>query len=193
MSKVLIIAGGTASGKTTIARELRKRTNSVLIQHDRYYKDIPIPKGHNFDEPAALDNDLMAKHISQLKGGEIADLPVYHFPTHSRLQETERVHPNQWIIVEGILCLACPQIKELGDLCVYVEAPDDIRLARRIERDVVVRGRNVNGVRSQYLNTVRRMHITYVEPSKQHADLILDGNSEIEESLNTLVQKMAEF
>ena len=190
MSIILLMAGGTASGKTTIASALSKRLNAVLIHHDRYYKDIPHPRGYNFDEPAALENTLLAKHIRQLKEGKQADLPIYDFATHSRSERTETISPSPLIIVEGILVMSVPQLQTLADICVYVDAPADIRLVRRMRRDIVERGRDVEGVLSQYLLTVRPMHELHIEPCKEQASLILDGTTPIEENVETLVQML---
>ena len=173
------MAGGTASGKTTIAQALRDELGAVIIHHDRYYRDIHHPTGYNFDEPQALDNALLAHHLKQLKQGQEACLPIYDFPTHSRLSQTETLSPAPLIIVEGILSLAAPEIESLGDYRIYVDAPDDIRLARRLKRDVVERGRSVDGVLNQYMNTVRPMHWQHVVPSKAKAELILDGAAPI--------------
>lgn len=188
MSTILLMAGGTASGKTTIASALSKKLNAVLIHHDRYYKDIPHPRGYNFDEPDALENTLLAKHIRQLKDGEQADLPVYNFATHSRSKQTETIFPSPIIIVEGILVMSVPELRTLADVCVYVDAPADIRLVRRMRRDIVERGRDVEGVLSQYLTTVRPMHELHIAPCKDKASLILDGTIPIEENVETLVQ-----
>ena len=190
MSIILLMAGGTASGKTTIASALSKRLNAVLIHHDRYYKDIPHPRGYNFDEPAALESTLLAKHIRQLKEGKKADLPIYDFATHSRSEQTETISPSPIIIVEGILVMSVPELQTLADICVYVDAPADIRLVRRMRRDIVERGRDVEGVLSQYLFTVRPMHELHIEPCKEKASLILDGTTPVEENVETLVQML---
>ena len=193
MSTILLMAGGTASGKTTIASALSKKLNAVLIHHDRYYKDIPHPRGYNFDEPAALENTLLAKHIRQLKEGKQADLPVYDFATHSRSTQTETISPSPIIIVEGILVMSVPALRELADICVYVEAPADIRLVRRMRRDIVERGRDVEGVLSQYLLTVRPMHELHIAPCKDKASIVLDGTTSIEENIETLIQILTEL
>ena len=184
---ILVIAGGTASGKTTIATELAQRFQATLLQHDRYYKDISNPRGHNFDEPNALDNTLLAHHIALLKSGQPAPLPVYHFPTHRRLPEVETVFPTSLIIIEGILVMALPQVLAQADVTVFVDAPADLRLIRRIQRDVISRGRDVDGVIKQYLTTVRPMHEQYVAPCKVRADIVLDGTSPIEKSIDILL------
>ena len=187
MSLVVLIAGGTASGKTTIAKAFAAQNpDAVLIHHDRYYKDIPHPRGYNFDEPAALDSAHLAKDIQRLKKGLAADLPVYDFAKHARSKETERVESKPILLVEGILVLAAPELYPLADLCVFVDAPDDIRLIRRIRRDVVERGRNVEGVMEQYIRTVRPMHLLHVLPSRAKASLYLNGQVSVEESVQAL-------
>ena len=183
---IVIIAGGTASGKTSIAAEFAQKHNCLIIHHDRYYKDILFPPDANFDEPAALDNELLAEHLSQLKQGQSVDLPIYEFATHRRLSETDTVLPQPLIIVEGILTLASDCIAEQGDFHIFVHAPDDIRLARRLQRDVLERGRSVDGVIRQYMDTVRPMHFLYVLPSQDKAQLILDGTVNISESVHRL-------
>lgn len=186
MTTILLMAGGTASGKTTIASALSKQLNAVLIHHDRYYKDIPHPRGYNFDEPAALENTLLATHIRQLKEGKEARLPMYDFATHSRIAQTETISPCPLVIVEGILVMSVPEIRSLADLCVYVDAPADIRLIRRMKRDIVDRGRDIEGVMNQYLSTVRPMHELHIAPCKEHASLVLDGTMPIADNIETL-------
>jgi len=193
MTTILLIAGGTASGKTTIARAVANRIDAVLIHHDRYYKDIPHPKGYNFDEPAALDNQLLATHIRQLKSGQPADLPVYHFPTHARLSQTERIEPRPIIIIEGILVMSDPELRNLGDICAFVDAPADIRLTRRIRRDVVERGRDVESVLEQYIKTVRPMHNIHIEPCKEYASIFLDGTIPIAQSADILESSIHDY
>ncbi len=186
MTTIIVMAGGTASGKTSIATAFAKKHECLIIHHDRYYKDILFPPDANFDEPNALDNDLLGEHLKQLKSGQAVELPIYHFPTHRRLAETERVKPQKLIIVEGILTLAAPQIAQQGDVHIFVDAPDDIRLARRLERDVVERGRNVEGVIEQYMATVRPMHFLHVLPSQEQAQLTLDGVVPLSESVERM-------
>ncbi len=183
MTTIIVMAGGTASGKTSIATEFAKKHECLIIHHDRYYKDILFPPDANFDEPDALDNDLLGEHLKKLKSGQTVELPIYHFPTHRRLAETETVEPQKLIIVEGILTLAAPQIAKQGDVHIFVDAPDDIRLARRLQRDVVERGRHVEGVIDQYMATVRPMHFLHVLPSQEHAQITLDGVVPLSESV----------
>ncbi len=172
---VVVIAGGTAGGKSTLARSLLERLDAVLICHDRYYYDVAVPRGHNYDHPDALDTDRLVADLSMLAGGRAAALPVYDFATHSRLTRVETVQPAPVVIVEGILVLADARVAQLADLTVYVDCPDDIRLVRRVRRDVVARGRDVDGVLEQYLATVRPMHEQFVAPCRDEADLVLDG------------------
>ena len=193
MSLIIIFAGGTASGKTTIAKAFAKSIEASIISHDRYYKDVENPIGHNYDEPAALDNQLLAKNLRTLKKGLPTELPVYHFPTHRRQPHTETMHPTPYIIVEGILTFSCPEILSLGDICVYVEAPADIRLARRIKRDAITRGRSIESVIDQYLNTVRPMHEKHIKPLKNKASLILDGCQPIAHNMLLLNQLVKQY
>jgi uridine kinase len=192
LSLVLVIAGGTASGKTTIARSLAKKTGAALLCQDRYYHDIGQKEGYNFDEPAALDFARMAADIETLKQGRSAQLPVYHFPTHTRLEETEEMEPAEVLIVEGILVLACKEVRALGDVLAFVEAPADTRLARRVRRDALERGRSVESVLRQYMDTVRPMHEQHVAPSASYAHILLDGCMPVEESTARLAAAIQE-
>ena len=192
MSTIIIMAGGTASGKTSIAAEFAQKHECLIIHHDRYYKDILFPPDANFDEPDALDNALLAEHLKELKAGNAVELPIYHFPTHRRLRDTERVEPQNLIIVEGILTLAATEIAEQGDVHIFVDAPDDIRLARRLQRDVVERGRSVDGVIKQYLTTVRPMHLLHVLPSQSRAELTLNGVVPLAQSVEMMEQLLTD-
>ena len=127
---IVVIAGGTASGKTTIVRRLVDRTGAAHISHDRYYFDAPDPRGHDFDHPSALDTDRLVEDVARLKDGRAADLPVYEFASHTRSPSVERIQPQPLIIVEGILVLADRRIVELADLTVFVDAPEPVRFAR---------------------------------------------------------------
>ena len=149
MSFVITIAGGTASGKTTIAKALAQKLEAQVLTHDRYYKDIEVQAGHNFDEPDALDNDRIIQDIAHLKNNQNTSVPIYNFPTHKRLTEEEILKPSKFLIVEGILCLSVPGIAALSDLSIFVDTPDDIRLLRRVQRDVLERGRSIESVFTQ--------------------------------------------
>ena len=181
MSLIIGISGGTGSGKTTVANriiESVKASEVVFIQQDSYYrnlKDLPLDYRHvaNFDHPDALDNDLLVNHIRKLRAGESVELPIYDFRTHTRANETRSVEPRPIVIVEGILIFADPRLLEQMDIKVFVDTPDDIRLIRRLRRDIDERGRTVESVIEQYVGTVRPMHIQFVEPSKRYADVII--------------------
>lgn len=175
------IAGGTGSGKTTvaemIARELGEARVRVLVQ-DHYYRSLdhlsPAERARqNFDHPDAIDADLMACHVRALKAGEPIDRPVYDFRTHTRTGQTVRLEPREVLIVEGILVLELDAVRALMDVKLYVDTDDDLRFIRRLQRDISERGRTVESVIEQYLATVRPMHLDFVEKSRRHADIIL--------------------
>lgn len=188
---MVLIAGGTASGKTTLARNLVDRTGALLITHDRYYCDIPHPRGFNFDHPDALDTALLEDHLEMIVRGETAELPVYDFASHSRASHTEPAQHDGLVVIEGILVLTSERLARSADLIVYVDAPDDIRLARRIRRDLSERGRTVESVLDQYMKTVRPMHESYVVCGRERAQLVLDGTSEPESMLKDLIGEMS--
>lgn len=178
---VVGVAGGTGSGKTTVAAEILRRAGTdhiALIQHDAYYKDLSdLPMAQrtlqNFDHPDALDNDLLIAHLQELKAGRPVDVPVYDFTTHSRTSKTLRVAPHRVIVVEGILIFADEALRNLMDVRIYVDTDADIRFIRRLERDIAERGRTMDSVIHQYLATVRPMHQEFVEPSKRYANVII--------------------
>ena len=186
---VVGIAGGTGSGKTTVAERLAEampRGRCVTIDHDAYYRD----QGHlspedradvNYDHPAALDSELLARHLCELRSGRTVEIPIYDFATHTRRTATRTVEPSRVIIVEGILVFAEPALREQMDIKIFVDTDPDIRLMRRIRRDLEERGRTFQSVRDQYYATVRPMHLEHVEPSKRWADLILPegGNNRV--------------
>lgn len=178
---VLGVAGGSGSGKSTVVREVRrilgKNVTSVL-HHDAYYRDLSnLPfearVGVNFDHPSALETELMVEHVRALLAGEAVDVPTYDFTTHTRAAATECRHPTPVLILDGILVLADPRLRETMDLKVFVDTEADIRLLRRIRRDVVRRGRTADSVVAQYEATVRPMHLEFVEPSKRYADMVV--------------------
>jgi uridine kinase len=178
---VIGVAGGTGSGKTTVAREILRRAGTdliSLIQHDAYYKDLsglPVPQRdmRNFDHPDALDNDLLIVHLKDLKAGRPVDIPVYDFTTHTRTAGTRRVEPHRVVLLEGILIFADEALRRLMDVKIYVDTDADIRFIRRLQRDIAERGRTMDSVIHQYLATVRPMHQEFVEPSKRYADVII--------------------
>ena len=182
MENILVIgiAGGTGSGKTTLMNNLidQFRDHVTLLSHDNYYKrhdDLTYEQRCqlNYDEPAALETDLMAAHLDQLRRGEAIDCPVYDFTQHNRSCETIRIEPKKVIIVEGILIFENQPLRDLMDIRIFVDTDADVRLCRRILRDVEERGRSLESVLSQYQNTVKPMHEMYVEPSKKFANIIV--------------------
>ena len=185
------IAGGTASGKSTISKATAERLGAALIGHDRYYHDVRDKHTFNFDHPDSLDTTLMVEHLRQLHSGQAAELPVYEFATHSRSNRTERVEPGPVILVEGILVLADAGLRSCFDMMVWVEAPADIRLIRRMRRDIAMRGRTWDSVLNQYEATVRPMHEQWVAPSAQFASIILDGTIPTERAVTELVQTIS--
>lgn len=174
------LAGGSGSGKTTIAEALVDRLEGrvSLLSHDAYYRHMPELSFEertrvNYDHPASLETELLVKHLESLRSGIAIDHPVYDFSKHLRSDETVRVEPGNVIVVEGILVLAEPELRSELDLKIFVDTDPDLRLARRIERDISERGRTVDSVLEQYFATVRPMHIEFVQPSLRYADLII--------------------
>lgn len=177
---VIGIAGGSGSGKTTVARAIEEAIvpESILIDQDAYYKDLAHlvleeRKKVNFDHPDAFDTELMIAQLSALAAGETVAKPTYDYPAHTRAAETVRVAPRDVILVEGILLFADARLRGLFDVKVFVDVADDVRFIRRLQRDVVERGRSMESIIQQYLTTVRPMHLEFVEPSKRWADIIL--------------------
>lgn len=175
------VAGGSGSGKTTVSNAILERVgteNIAYLAHDSYYKDIQdIPYSHtkiiNFDHPHALETDLLVSHIKLLKAGKPAHVPVYDFTTYRRTDRVEVVNPQPIILVEGILIFAEPDLRQLFDVRIFVDTAADIRFIRRLQRDIAERSRTVDSVIEQYLQSVRPMHLDFVEPSKRHADVII--------------------
>lgn len=174
------LAGGSGSGKTTIAQALVERLDGQvsLLQHDAYYRHEPHLSFEertrvNYDHPSSLESDLLVHHLETLRTGVAIDRPVYDFSTHLRSEETVRVEPAKVVVVEGILVLSEPGLRSELDLKIFVDTDPDLRLARRLERDISERGRTVDNVIDQYFSTVRPMHLEFVEPSRRYADLII--------------------
>lgn len=178
---VIGIAGGTGSGKTTIANVILERVsadNIAFLPHDAYYKNLGnLPEAHrdlkNFDHPDALETNLLVEHLEALRKWLPVEIPIYDFTTHSRTTETMRIEPKPVILVDGILIFAEPALKDLFDVKIFVDTPADVRFIRRLQRDIADRGRTVESVIEQYQTTVRPMHEEFVEPSKRHADVII--------------------
>ncbi len=178
---VIGIAGGSGSGKSTIAEAVVSAVGSdrvVLIQHDAYYRGFPHLSVEdrpqvNFDHPDSFETDLLMEHLRLLRRGIAIDRPVYDFAEYRRTDETVRVEPGAVIIVEGILVLVERELRDLMDLRIYIDTDADLRVIRRLERDILERERTVDSVIAQYLGTVRPMHHQFVEPSKRYADIIV--------------------
>jgi uridine kinase len=192
------IAGGTGSGKTTVAHKLAAAMPTgrcVTIEHDAYYRDQShlSPEERfaiNYDHPAALESSLLAEHLAALRAGRAIDVPVYDFASHTRSRETRRVEPAPVVIVEGILVFAEPALREQMDVKIFVDTDPDIRLMRRIRRDLEQRGRTFESVRAQYYATVRPMHIEHVEPTKRWADLIVPEGGDNRVALDVLLGRL---
>ncbi len=178
---IIGIAGGSGSGKTTVAQAILQRVGHERIsflQHDAYYKDLsrlpPVQRAEfNFDHPNSLDTELLIRNIQQLKNGQPAEIPIYDFSTHSRTDRTYIIEPRPVILIEGILIFTEASLRELFDVKIYVDTDPDIRFIRRLKRDIAERGRSTESVIKQYLATVRPMHLEFVEPSKRYADVII--------------------
>jgi uridine kinase len=178
---IIGIAGGSGSGKTTIAQAVVDavgRNTVSLIQHDAYYRDLPDLAFEerskvNYDHPDSLETELLIHHIEQLRAGNEISRPVYDFATHLRTLDTVLVKPDPVVVIEGILVLSEPELRKVMDLRIYVDADADLRLMRRLQRDIVERERTLDSVMAQYEQTVRPMHLQFVEPSKRYADIIV--------------------
>jgi len=198
-SKILVIgiAGGTGSGKTTLMKNIVTRfSDSVtVISHDNYYKRLDDMTYEerclvNYDEPAAFDTDLMVQHLAALRRGETIECPVYDFTVHNRSDQVVQIAPCPVIIVEGILIFAEEALRELMDIRIFVDTDDDVRLCRRIRRDVNKRARSLESVLTQYMTTVKPMHEKYVVPSKKHADLVVPEGGKNMVALDMILGKI---
>ena len=198
MSVVIGIAGGSGSGKTTVQRRVMERFGTrriALLDHDAYYRPLdhlsPDQRARfTSDHPHALETDLMVAHLDRLLAGEPIEKPTYSFETHSRLAATGRLDPRPVILVEGILVLAEPALRERMDVKLFVDAAPDVRLMRRMERDLHERGRSVESVLAQYRRTVRPMHLEFVEPSKRHADVIIPRGGQNEVAIDMVLARV---
>ncbi|HEX9985192.1 MAG TPA: uridine kinase [Thermoanaerobaculia bacterium] len=195
---IIGIAGGTGSGKTTVARAIYDRVGKDRIEwisHDSYYRNFdglsPEELHHiNFDHPDSLESELLARHLDVLAKGASIEVPLYDFTTYARRVETQRVEPRKVIIVEGILVLAEPDLRKRIDIKLFVDTPSDLRFLRRLTRDIQSRGRSLESVVEQYLTTVRPMHEEFVEPSKRYADLIIPEGGENQVALDAIVARV---
>jgi uridine kinase len=192
------IAGGTGSGKTTVARAIYDRVGKDRIEwisHDSYYRDFEglsaEEKHHiNFDHPDSLETELLARHLDVLCKGSSVEVPKYDFGRYARLGETQRVEPRRVVIVEGILVLAEPELRKRIDIKLFVDTPADVRFMRRLVRDIKTRGRSMESVIEQYITTVRPMHEEFVEPSKRHADLIIPEGGENLVAIDAIIARV---
>lgn len=195
---VIGIAGGSGSGKSTLANLILQRVGQhriAYLPHDAYYKDLSsLPPNQraaiNFDHPDSLDTELLIEHVLTLRDGQLVQLPVYDFKTHSRTTQTACVEPRPIIMVEGILIFADPVLRRLLDVKVFVDTDADIRFIRRLERDLNERGRTTETVVHQYLATVRPMHLEFVEPSKRYADVIIPEGGLNEVAMEMVVARL---
>jgi uridine kinase len=183
---ILGVAGGSGSGKTTVVSKIIESVGKdqvLLLQHDSYYRDLSHldleeRKKQNFDHPSSLETELMIRHLDALKQGYQIELPVYDFVAHTRSKETIPTVPKEIILVDGILIYAEPNLREQMDIKIFVDTDDDVRLLRRLKRDITERGRDLDGVLNQYEKFVRPMHLEFVEPSKRYADIIIPRGGE---------------
>ena len=195
---VIGICGGTGSGKTTLTERIVSALpagTALVLEQDHYYKDlvhVPLADRHkqNFDHPDAVDGPLLVGHIRQLRAGQAVDRPVYDFSKHCRTGETLHVEPRPALIVEGILIFENPALRQLMDIKIFVDTDADIRFIRRMKRDIRERGRTVESVVQQYLETVRPMHMEFIEPSKRHADVIIPEGGSNEVGIDLVIQKI---
>lgn len=194
---VIGIAGGTGSGKTTLMKNIIANFNDsiTVLSHDNYYKrhdELPFEERCklNYDEPAALETDLMAHHLELLRNGQAIDCPVYDFTLHNRSDETIHVEPKNVIIVEGILIFENKELRDLMDIKIFVDTDADIRLCRRVKRDVTKRGRSLESVLEQYQQTVKPMHEKYVEPSKKFANIIVPEGGKNQIALDMIMRQI---
>ena len=192
------IAGGTGSGKTTVAKRIAAALPApavTTIEHDAYYRDrsdlSPDDRAQlNYDHPDALETELLVEHLDRLRAGETIDVPVYDFKAHQRAPESRRVSPTPVVLVEGILVFVEPPLRERLDVKIFVDTDADIRIFRRIRRDMEHRGRTFESIREQYYRTVRPMHLQFVEPSKRTADLIIPEGGNNAVAIDLLITKL---
>lgn len=198
---IIGIGGGTGSGKTTVAKEVRKHfpeESVVMLHHDSYYLDrshlsVRERERINYDHPDSFDNDLLISHMTELRAGRTVEKPIYDFETHTRLSESITVRPARIVLLEGILVLAEVRLRELMDIKLYVDTDADERFIRRLKRDMVERGRTTDQVIEQYLSTVRPMHLQFVEPSKRYADVIIPEGGLNLVAVDLIVTKVRHF
>ncbi len=195
---IIGVAGGTGSGKTTVSTIIQEtvgREHIVYLQHDSYYKDYSHLTSEerrrlNYDHPNSLDSALLAQHLQQLRQWQPADVPIYNFSTDARMPDVEHVQPAEIVLVEGILIFAEKELRELMDMRIYVDTDADLRFIRRLRRDMLERGRSLESIINQYLNTVRLMHLEFVEPSKRYADIIVPSGGKNRVAMDMIVSRL---
>ncbi|MGL5054469.1 MAG: uridine kinase [Fusobacteriaceae bacterium] len=198
---IIGVAGGSGSGKTTVANNLVKvfsREDAILIEQDSYYRElshlgIDERALNNFDHPDSIEFELMKKHILELKNNKEVEIPIYDFKTHSRKEEKEIIHPSKIIVVEGILIFAVKEIRDLFDMKIFVDTDADEMLLRRIERDISERGRSFESVKNQYLRTVKPMYLEFCEPSKRYADVIIPRGGENKIAIDMILARLKRY
>jgi uridine kinase len=195
---VIGIAGGSGSGKTTVAQAILQRVGTeriAFLQHDSYYKDLrglpPAQRNEfNFDHPNSLETDLLIKHIAALRNAKPVEVPIYDFATDSRTSRTFTIQPRNVILVEGILIFTEAALRKMFDIKIFVDTDADLRFIRRLERDIHERGRTTDSVIKQYMHTVRPMHLEFVEPSKRYADIIIPEGGHNTAALDMVVARV---
>jgi len=195
------VAGGTASGKTTVANTILESVGAEKIAyfpHDAYYRDSPHlsfeeRSRQNYDHPNSLENKLLVKHVEQLLAGKPVNVPVYDFTLHRRKEETILVEPSPIVLIEGILIFTRRKLRDLMDIKIYVDTDADIRFIRRLQRDMNERNRSLDSVVAQYVETVRPMHLKFVEPSKRYADVIIPNGGRNQVALEMVVSRLREL
>ena len=196
---IIGIAGGTASGKTTLAKKVYEASQNygsvIMIRLDDYYKKIEGKTYEertlvNYDHPDSYDSKLLVEHLNDLKNGKSINRPTYDFVDHNRSSETVLINPANVIIVEGIMSFAIPELLEMFDIKIFVDTADDIRFIRRLNRDMKDRGRSAESVINQYLTTVRPMHLSFVEPSKRYADIIIPEGGKNDIAIDVIKTKI---
>ncbi len=194
---VVCIAGGTGSGKTTLANKIKSAlgNDAVIIDQDSYYKELTGMSFQeraktNFDHPNSIDFERLCQDVKIIKQGQSINKPIYSFKHHAREKEATHVKPAPVTIVEGILVFTNKELRKLADLKIYVDTEDDVRVLRRIERDIAERGRDVANVKQQYLTTVKPMHNQFVGPSKRYADVVISGNADASLAVNKIVENL---
>lgn len=198
---IILVAGGSASGKTTVVEKIIKKTNHkdvIIIKHDDYYKDqaelsLEQRSKVNYDHPDSLDNELLYTHLNDLLNNRSIFMPQYDFINSTRSNKTIKTEPKPVIIVEGILVLTDPRIRDLADIKIFVESDDDIRFIRRLKRDLIERGRSLDSIINQYLTTVKPMHYAFVKPTKRDADIIIPNDKKHDVAVDVIVGKIKQI